>query len=272
MSDPADNTKAGTVYLPTNYLLAKNYSSDRIPKIAFCLFLFCGGCVALLWPALTDSPESARRMQCINNMKQLGIAMHMFHDSNERFPGYDDPENPDHPLCSWRVQLLPFYESNDVHERYDRTQSWNSTTNIALEKDIWHYCKCPSNPDSTDNSNTETDYVTIVGPHCFSHEKGCTTLDDISDGVSNTIMLVESSDTGIHWMEPRDLKFEDARIVEDDSTDIGIRSYHSGIVNVTFCDGIVKSISKDIDPKLLKALMTIDGGESVESFFQQDND
>jgi len=129
--------------------------------------------------------------------------------------------------------------------------------------------QCPSNPDSSNRKNADSDYLSIVGPHSVFREKGFAKPDDITDGMSNTIMFVESSPSGIHWMEPRDLKFEDARIVEDDSTDNGIRSHHPGIVNVTLCDGSAQSISKDIDPKLLKALMTIDGGESVESFRDQ---
>ena len=82
-------------------------------------------------------------------------------------------------------------------------------------------------------------------------------------------MFVETAGNGIHWMEPRDLKFEDARMAEYDSTDNCICSSHPGIVNITLCDGSARSISHDIDPKLLKALMTIDGGESVEGFRDQ---
>lgn len=258
MSDPSDSTDRGTVESPP-----KKRSITIVLVIVFCVFLFCGGVAALLVPARECAREAARRMQCTSNMKQLGLGMHLFHDANEHFPGYDDPDHAEYEPCSWRVQMLPYIEEGQLYERYDRTQSWNATTNMALGKKIVSTYRCPSNPN---DSITDTDILSVVGPNCVFRDKGSTKSADITDGASNTIMFVESADSGIHWMEPRDLKFEDARIVKMDSKGPGIRSHHPGVVNVTFCDGSIRSISQAIDPKLLKALMTIDGGEVIERF------
>ncbi len=263
MADQSGNRESGTVDMP-----AKS-SSGRILKILFFVFLLCAGYMALLFLSSILEREIGRMALCKNNMKELGLALLVFHDVNKHFPGYDDPDNPEYSPCSWRVHLLPQLQRKDLHERYDRTQPWDSNANVALQEISIDLLHCPTDPNTRNDGHTDTDYVSIVGPNCVFCDKGSITIDDISDGASNTIMLVESADTGIHWMEPRDLKFEDARIVEDDSTGSGIRSYHAGVVMTTFCDGSAKGVSKDIDPKLLKALMTVNGGESIESFHEQ---
>ena len=223
----------------------------------------CGGILlALLLPAIQAAREAARRANCINNMKQLGLAMHNFHDTHKRFPGYDDPAHPQYQPCSWRVQLLPHVGDNFAFQQYDREQAWDSPTNIVLEDAISPCYKCPS----SDSQDTETDYLTLVGPNGVFMEKGSTSIKDISDGTSNTIMIVESHNSGVHWMEPRDLAVKDAHIVGTNSMGQGMKSQHPGVVNVTFCDGSVRSVSDAIDPRVLQNLATRNGGEDVRNF------
>ena len=232
--------------------------------IVLVVMVFCGGIlVALLLPAVQAAREAARRAQCMNNMKQLGLAMHNFHDTHKRFPGYDDPKHPEYKPTSWRVQLLPYIESGFVYDQYDRTQEWDSPKNIVLEDTISPCYRCPSNESV---GSTDTDYLTLVGPNGVFMEKGSTSIKDIRDGTSNTIILVESNNSGVHWMEPRDLAVKDARIVSVNSMGQGIKSHHLGVVNVTFCDGSVRSLSEGIDPEVLQGLITRNGGEDVSDF------
>ena len=115
--------------------------------IILVVMFFCGGImIALLLPAVQAAREAARRAACVNNMKQLGLAMHNFHDTNKRFPGYDDPAHPEYKPTSWRVQLLPHLEEQYVYQQYDRTQEWDSPTNIVLEDAITPFYRCPSSP------------------------------------------------------------------------------------------------------------------------------
>ena len=244
-------------------------SSSGVPwimvlVIVLVVVVFCGGIMAaLLLPAIQAAREAARRAACVNNMKQLGLAMHNFHDVNKRFPGYDDPAHPEYKPTSWRVQLLPYVGENYVYQQYDRTQEWDSPTNIVSEDLIGPCYRCPSN---TRVGSTDTDYLTLVGPNGVFMEKGSTSIKDIRDGTSNTIMLVESNNSGIHWMEPRDLAIKDAQIVSANSMGQGIKSHHPGVVNVTLCDGSVKSVSQGIDPVVLQSLITRNGGEDVSNF------
>lgn len=232
--------------------------------IVLVVVVFCGGIlVALLLPAVQAAREAARRAACINNMEQLGLAMHNFHSAKNRFPGYDDPAHPEYKPTSWRVQLLPYLSSNGVFEQYDRTQEWDSPMNIMLKNTPHQRYRCPSNASV---GSTDTDYLTIVGPNGVFMQKGHTSLNDISDGTSNTFMIVESNNSGVHWMEPRDLAVKDAQIVSVNSLGQGMKSHHPGVVNVTFCDGSVQSVSEGIDPQLLQDLTTRNGGEDVSDF------
>ena len=69
-------------------------------------------------------------------------------------------------------------------------------------------------------------------------------------------------------MEPRDLAIKDAQIVSVNSMGQGMKSHHPGVVNVTLCDGSVRSISQGIDPQLLQDLSTRNGGEDVSDFYR----
>lgn len=227
-----------------------------------CAIPCSGILLALLLPAVQAARDAARRAACTNNMKQLGLAMHIFHDTNKHFPGYEHPEHPELQPCSWRVQMLPYLEQDHVYRQYDRTKPWDSPANIILEAMIGNSYKCPSNP----AQDTDSDYLTLVGPNCVFQEKGHTSIQDITDGTSNTMMIVESVNSGIHWMEPRDLAAQHAQVVSVDSMGHGLRSHHRGVVNVTFCDGSVRSISADIDPVVLQNLSTHNGGEDVGDF------
>ncbi len=76
--------------------------------------------VALLLPAVQAAREAARRTQCVNNLKQLGTAMHNFHDANGELPYacyYDDTLKPvpRNQRVSWVVQIMPFMEEQSLH-------------------------------------------------------------------------------------------------------------------------------------------------------------
>src|SRR6056297_1076372 len=75
--------------------------------------------VALLLPAVQAAREAARRMQCGNNLKQMALAMHNYHDTHKAFPfSYMiDPSNLN--VQSWGTRLLPFIEQSAIYDRWD---------------------------------------------------------------------------------------------------------------------------------------------------------
>src|SRR5258707_5507830 len=65
--------------------------------------------VGLLLPAVQKVREAAYRMQCSNNLKQIGLALHNYHDVNKQFP-YENVHISDSPRCNWLAHLFPFFE------------------------------------------------------------------------------------------------------------------------------------------------------------------
>ena len=79
--------------------------------------------------------------------------------------------------------------------------------------------------------------------------------------MSNTILFVERA-TPVNWMDPTDITFEEA-IKGIGVSENGIADAHNGGCNCASCDGATHFLSKDIDPKLLRAILTRAGGEAV---------
>ncbi len=105
--------------------------------------------VGLLLPAVQAAREAARRMQCSNNLKQIGLAVHNYADANKKFP----PGNiTDGPCCGtpshtvWSVCLLPYLEQGNLSGRYDPTLPIEHATNSFLRQQKMPTYSCPSDP------------------------------------------------------------------------------------------------------------------------------
>lgn len=108
-----------------------------------------GVLIALLLPAVQQAREAARRMQCSNNLKQLGLALHNYNDTNDAFPMVSYVDNTNRP-ASWLVRIWPFIEQSAAYEQctfnsdwtgigFDR--NWRVTTKLYVEM-----LRCPSDP------------------------------------------------------------------------------------------------------------------------------
>jgi len=97
--------------------------------------------VALLLPAIQAAREAARRTQCSNNLKQLGIAMHNFHDTYKNFP--IGQANEDNIYYSWGPYILPFMELQSVQDNMKSAGAWfgylKSGNNIDMHGSIGAY-------------------------------------------------------------------------------------------------------------------------------------
>jgi prepilin-type N-terminal cleavage/methylation domain-containing protein len=106
--------------------------------------------VALLLPAVQSAREAARRSSCVNNLRQIGLAVHMYHDVNGAFPpGGVSPG----PCCSvesytsWTIQILPFLEQKQVYELYRQGETNESPSNRRVREYFMPIYSCPSDID-----------------------------------------------------------------------------------------------------------------------------
>ncbi|MGE0759677.1 MAG: DUF1559 domain-containing protein [Pirellulaceae bacterium] len=191
-----------------------------------------GVLVSLLLPAVQSAREAARRMSCSNNLKQLGIALHNYHDTNQKFPSNSFDSNQ----LGWTVRILPFIENQNLFEKFDFTKLYNVAPNYDLGLTSVSTLLCPSSksPRASLSNGGEaingvgtftTHFYGVMGPKGTNSRTGQTypwtnagshggfagsgffnltttrNFAHITDGTSNTFALAE-----ISWDDRRGLR------------------------------------------------------------------
>lgn len=213
--------------------------------------------VALLLPAVQAAREAARRSQSSNNLKQLMLAMHNYHDTRKAFPAHANYSDDDKPLLSWRVHILPYIEEQALYNEFHLDEPWDSEHNKSLIAKMPQVYLCPSS--HLTPAEGKTTYLAPVGDELiFDGTKEGAGLRNITDGTANTIMLVDAGDdAAVVWTKPDDLKYDAENPLK------GLTGHHPGIFNAGFADGSVRAISLNIDADTLRALFTKGGGEVI---------
>jgi type II secretory pathway pseudopilin PulG len=207
--------------------------------------------VALLLPAVQAAREAARRMSSQNNLKQLAIALHNYHDTYRSLPPAVVRDANGQPLYSGRVLLLPFLEQQALFNQWDPTQAWDSPRNLPLSQSVLNVFIDPSGKTPT---SARTDYLFVTGTGtAFDERSGGHDLSGIVDGTANTLFMVDVRDSGIGWAEPRDVDISQPMALPP--------SNHPGVTLGAFYDGSVKTISNTVPPEEVRAMATEAGME-----------
>ena len=233
---------------------------------ALAALFVCGGVMAAFYWRFTGlSMAVSGQNQCTNNLKQIGIAMHNYHDTYKCFPAAVLTDENDRPMRSWRVAILPFVEQAPLYDMYDFNEPWDGPNNSLFQDAPLPVYRCP---DDGGWMASETSYVMIVGEGTLGglpNEE--VSFAEVMDGTSNTIMVVEVAGAGIPWMEPRDITVEEAVTFVTDPAASRFQQVHPGGVNVLLADGSVRFLPTSIDPKMLRAMLTRDDGQAVRMDF-----
>jgi hypothetical protein len=245
------------------------YATTTLIGIAVAVLCVTGLAAGVVWWMLPGkSGNSATlRVECASNLRQIALAMQAYEVANGCFPPAYVADKHGKPLYSWRVLLLPYLEEQDLADQFHFDEPWNSPSNRKVTDLTIGLFQCPAQPATRDPT---TNYMMVVGPHTISSGRQPVKLAEITDGMADTIMLVEVADSGVWWAEPEDLRFDKINFKINSSRRQGISSYHPGGVNAAFCgehpefqDGVVRFLKNSMDPQIVKAMLTIDVGESV---------
>jgi prepilin-type processing-associated H-X9-DG protein len=214
--------------------------------------------VGLLQALQQSGFENRHRINCTNNLKQIVLALHNYQNAHGRFPAMANFDKEGKPLLSWRVHILPFLDAGELYKEFHLDESWDSPHNKTLIARMPAVYRCPSMKRILVSKTT---YVAPVGEHMmFTGTADGVPIKDVTDGLSNTILVVDANDDrAVIWTKPEDLK------IDPNDPLAGLVGHHPGGFNIAFADGSVHFLPQTIDKKNLYALFTRNGAEVVNT-------
>jgi prepilin-type N-terminal cleavage/methylation domain-containing protein/prepilin-type processing-associated H-X9-DG protein len=250
--------------------------------------------IALLLPAVQAAREAARRAQCTNNLKQIGLALHGYHDANNTFPAGGWIALPTDPTTAnmnvgWSAVVLPWLEQRVVYDGLNLSFPYGNAVNSTGGHAVLTVYLCPSEPRATSwNRDTgdvfdyaDADYGGMYGPRGLSSPVDANnpprgpmifnqnvSLAQILDGSSQTILVGEDQEA-IHamWVDGHNVFDQCCPINARPKFEFGeeLTSRHPGGVNVLFGDGSARFLKNSTNPVVLSALCTRALGEIVDA-------
>jgi prepilin-type processing-associated H-X9-DG protein len=236
--------------------------------------------VGLLLPAVQKARAAAARTGCLNNLHQIGLAMHHYHADRERFPPggieWRPFGNTTNRQLAWCAYLLPYLEQQNVAAQLDLSKPFDDPANADGAACVLKVFLCPASRRHADliEGRGACDYGGIYGERIASPNnpaKGLMIYDrafciaEVSDGLSTTMAVSEDCGwTDGQWINGLNVfdvayAINQAPAFEDD-----IRSDHlGGGANALFADGSARFLRQTLDLSTLAAICTRAGGETV---------
>src|SRR5216683_1502719 len=223
---------------------------------------------SLLVIAVGKVREAANRAQCTNNLRQIGLATRNYHDTFGCFPpaGKINAILPIEHRLSWLYLIVPFVENDNLYQQFNQDQAWDSEKNRIFPLTVWYRLhECPSFPGNPPTSKfIPTHYLGISGlgmdaatlpledPKAgfFGYDRKLR-KEDIQNGLSNTLAVVETAWAGGAWTAaPESVRGLDPA----GSPYLGVPQQfggnHPGGANVLFADSSVRFLESSFDPSL----------------------
>jgi hypothetical protein len=223
-----------------------------LPAILSSLFIGC--LFAVRATSADDVPAITKKdlTTSVNNLKQMALAFHNYHDANGHFP-IDIVDKDGKPLLSWRVAILPYLEEIQLYNEFKLDEPWDSANNKKLVE------KLPKiyAPVRVKAKAGETFYQVFTGKDAAFGPKKKPTILNITDGTSNTGMVFEAGEP-VTWSKPVDMSFDAKKPVPK------LGGLFDGECHVAMFDGSVRMLKKNPDEKELKNLIMPYDGNIVD--------
>ncbi len=210
--------------------------------------------IALLLPAVRSGGGAARRSQCVNNLKQIALALYNYEQVYKALPPAHTVDASGRPLHSWRTLILPYLEQEPLYRTIDLSKPWNDPANAKALKTALPVFRCP---ESVAPENTTT-YLAIVAPGgCFLPNES-RRLAEITDAHDSTLAVIEAGEeSAVSWMAPVDA--DESLVMR-----LGPNSkfHHTGGTNAACVGGGVRFLKAYTPAKVRKAIMSISGNDN----------
>jgi hypothetical protein len=200
------------------------------------------------------------------SIKQIGLALHIYHEVNGHLPPAVIRDKDGRPLYSWRVAILPFIEQGPLYKEFNLDEPWDSEHNKQfIEKMPRTYAPALGGHDGPGL----TRYQVFVGPGT-AFEKPDLSWADFPDGLNTTLLVVEAAEPVI-WSKPVDLTYDPNSPLPQLGAGY-TKPVHflcrevwrnPGFV-ASFADGSARFIRTSTDERLIRAIITRNGGERVD--------
>lgn len=235
--------------------------------------------MALLLPAIQKVRASVDSLRCKNNLHQIGVACHHYHNDYGRLPPggieWRPFSNTTKRQLAWSAFILPYIEQDNLTKQLDFSKAFDDLANADAASQVVNIYLCPSSRRQEPRSQGRgaCDYGGIYGERISSPNnppKGAMIYDrafrltDIRDGTTHTLMI--SEDHGfpdMQWINGRNVFDQAFAINRAPAFENDIRSDHPQGANGLFCDGSARFLPESMSLQVLAAICTRTGGETV---------
>jgi hypothetical protein len=232
------------------YRRAAQLAAPKLEKDRVVFATELGAAVPELLGMIKEIQPAARSLSS-NNLKQLGIACHNYASAyGDRLPA-NITDKDGKPLLSWRVAILPYIEQGDLYQKFKLDEPWDSEHNKKL---IPLMPKTLHSPKQAEALKDRTTYLAPLGKGLMWDDPKGVRFQDVPDGTSNTILLVEAGDeSAVIWTKPDDLKIDMKEPTK------GLLGHYGNGFLAAMADGSVRLVDKDYSS--IWSMFTRDGGE-----------
>lgn len=255
----------------------KSHAGRSMNQFLFWSFLLVGFAIVLclLIPlpitalfAPYPGRNAAQRATSRNNLKQIALALHYYHEENQTFPAGGTITADGQPGHSWQTLILPYIDQRALFDQIDLGQPWNTTENQPAFRTV---LPAYLNPvirvfyPELDEARSPDGYALshYVGNERVLKQNQGMPIREIRDGMSFTIFTMETGEEFKPWGDPTNIA-DPVEVLAPDKKPSQKEGHY-----ILMGDGAVRFLSQDVDPRILQGLSTPDQGEEVREFLDQ---